>query len=259
MNHTHTFGADTLSSAPRRIVFVSLQKEFLDDVVRAVQSKPKCLEILHVETCTDVQDTRYEMEHGGGVAYVSPANSLGFMDSGIDFVYSRRMFPGVEREVRRRIHELDIRTTLGRAFLPIGSALLIKTADTSKSWLISAPTMFLPHDVSNTRNAYHAFLAVLTLLEKYNDRAHASEQITTLVCPALCCGYGKMLSDVAASQMTDALHDFWVNGKRVDDTAHVSDTSVVLTRDKDTICDQQPNHYDNREIKHIDVKDIIFG
>ena len=45
---------------------------------------------------TDVRD----VPAGPGTAFVSPANSLGFMDGGIDFVLSRFMFPGVEASVK---------------------------------------------------------------------------------------------------------------------------------------------------------------
>jgi O-acetyl-ADP-ribose deacetylase (regulator of RNase III) len=119
------------------------------------------------------------------VAYVSPANGLGFMDGGVDFAYSRDMFPGVEAAVKAEIrrHALGHArvTRLGRPYQPVGSALAVPAAGPARppgAWLISAPTMFLPHDVSGTRNAYHAFMAALMLARKLG--------VDELVCPALC-------------------------------------------------------------------------
>jgi O-acetyl-ADP-ribose deacetylase (regulator of RNase III) len=41
-------------------------------------------------------------------AFVSPANSIGFMDGGIDYVYSRDMFVGVEKAVKGKIREIGL-------------------------------------------------------------------------------------------------------------------------------------------------------
>jgi hypothetical protein len=75
--------------------------------------------------------------------------------------------------------------------------------------LIATPTMFRPGDVSFTRNAYHAFRAVSDCVEKY-IRVHCSHRVrklVTLVCPALCCGYGMMSFEESACQVVDALSD----------------------------------------------------
>lgn len=49
-----------------------------------------------------------------GTVFVSPANSLGFMDGGIDRVLSREMFVGAESAIRAKITELGFVTKLGR-------------------------------------------------------------------------------------------------------------------------------------------------
>ena len=180
--------------------------------------------------------------------FVSPANSLLFMDGGIDFVYSRKMFPGVEKKVRQRLVELNIKTSLGRNYLPIGSALIVKAAP--QSWLISAPTMFLPHDVSKTRNSYYAFMSSLCLFKKFKS---VVPSIETLVCPSLCTGWGRMTYEEAAKQMYEAFVDF-SNGNTPNDYEMSFDVFKSENRDN-----EQPNHYDNREIKNIDIKDIIFN
>lgn len=179
-----------------------------------------------------------------GKAFVSPANCLGFMDGGIDYVLSRDMFPGVEKRVKDKIASLDRVTLIGRPYLPIGSAIVVPTQYVT-SCLVSAPTMFLPHDVSMTRNAYHSLMAALCVTDKYIQQTDSS--IDTLVCTSMCCGWGKMAPQEAASQMYQAFLDF-AQGSRPTQISHVDDATVFLTQPRD---DEQPNHYDNREIKDI--------
>lgn len=132
-------------------------------------------------------------------AFVSPANSLCFMDGGIDAQY-RCMWPGVEGMVKSRVQALGFKSKLGRSYLPLASALAVDTGDWQRSWLIAAPTMWLPQDVSATRNAYCACLAALHMAAKL--------PIDELVVPALCCGYGKMAPPESAAQCMQALVDF---------------------------------------------------
>ena len=84
--------------------------------------------------------------------FVSPANSLGYMDGGIDYVLSREMFPGLQTIVQDLIAEHGVVNAFGRQYLPVGSALAATTH------IIVAPTMFQPRDVGRTRNAYWSFL-----------------------------------------------------------------------------------------------------
>jgi O-acetyl-ADP-ribose deacetylase (regulator of RNase III) len=150
----------------------------------------------------EVRDIR-DVEREGRI-FVSPANSLGIMDGGIDLPLSREMFPGCERAVRAAIAALGHKTALGRAYLHVGSALWVPVGPTTA--LISAPTMFSPHDVSTTQNAYWAFMAVLMLADRMYRSSGGS--LHTIVCPSLCCGYGRMPADVAVEQMWRALEDF---------------------------------------------------
>lgn len=157
--------------------------------------------------------------------YLSPANSFGYMDGGIDAVYSI-MFPGIQKLVQERIKSYPYKTRLGLSYLPIGSSLLIdlnllnsrremKTvpldndqANESNCFLISAPTMWRPQDVSMTNNAYYAMLSTLSLIRKYNETALPTRQIKTLICPGLCTGYGKMSYKQSVEQITQAMVEF---------------------------------------------------
>jgi O-acetyl-ADP-ribose deacetylase (regulator of RNase III) len=96
---------------------------------------------------------------------VPPANSLGFMDGGIDMFYMQ-MFPGIQNIVQDRIKTFDITTALGRYVLPIGSAMLVKTGNEKCPLLVCVPTMFLPEDIAMTRNVYWAFTGLLNLAKQ---------------------------------------------------------------------------------------------
>lgn len=178
-----------------------------------------------------------------GNIFVSPANSLGFMDGGIDAVYEKRMFPGVQASVQRAIKALGEGhlTRLGRPYLRIGSALWTMFEGGDLSALITAPTMFLPHDVSGTRNAYWSFLAVLELADRIYEMSEAN--LHTIVCPALCCGWGRMPTAEAVAQMREALADFEAGRKPVDVEDRGMRYLIWPSRDA-----EQPANYDNREI-----------
>lgn len=191
--------------------------------------------------CGDVQTIPTE-----NAIFVSPANSLGFMDGGIDYVYSRKMFPGCETKVKDKIRVLNHTTFLGRPYLPIGSAFSVKVAE--KTHLICAPTMFLPQIVSETRNAYLSYLATLILFKKMFANANTIE---TLVLTSHCCGYGKMTPEECAKQMRQAYDDFLQVKYPIDKS---TDTSVVLMPNYDN---EQPDNYDNREIKDIPIEKIF--
>lgn len=180
-----------------------------------------------------------------GKAFISPANSLLFMDGGIDNVFSRVMFPGIEDKAKQKMRTLNKQTLIGRPYLPVGSAIIVPTQHPT-TYLISSPTMFLPHDVSMTRNAYHSFMAALCVFDKFK-KATNNKTVDTLVCCSLCCGWGKMSYQESAKQIWEAYHDF-MSVKRPAELGDKSDPYSYVTASRD---EEQPNCYDNREIKNI--------
>ena len=174
-----------------------------------------------------------------GTMFMSPANSIGFMDGGIDAAYMA-MFPGVQTAVQSQIRSLGKTTALGRHYLPVGSAVVVPVG--FGCTLVSAPTMFLPHDVSGTRNAYHAMMAALMAFAKQGGER--------LVATGLCCGYGKMDPVVSAGQIREAYDDF-LRGYTPPELERMDDPSFVVTQDRD---DEQPANYDNREIHEIIIR-----
>ncbi len=217
---------------PMKLHFVSLQQDWIDEIKTIFSDVENC-----DFTCGSVETIPQE-----GCAFVSPANCLGFMDGGIDYVYSRNLFPNCEHLVRKKIQELGITTFLGRPYLPIGSAFCVQVD--LHTGLICAPTMFLPHDVSITRNAYLSFLAALLVFQKVGT-------YQTLVVTSHCCGYGKMTAKESATQMRSAYDDFCTKSYDVDTS---TEKTVVLMPNYDM---EQPNNYDNREIKHISFDQLF--
>ncbi len=127
-------------------------------------------------------------------AYVSPANSYGIMDGGIDAALSAR-FPQVEARVQAAI-------AAGGRLLPVGHALVVETGDVDVPYLICAPTMELPSRVSHTSNAFRAMLALLSAVEQFN--AENEDAISSVAVPGLCTGVGDMEPEIAALQMARA-------------------------------------------------------
>jgi O-acetyl-ADP-ribose deacetylase (regulator of RNase III) len=187
---------------------------------------------------TDVAD----VPRARGTAFVSPANSLGFMDGGVDLVLSRAMFPGVEGRVRAAFRANGAVTRLGRPYLPIGDAVVVDAGPVGVH-LVSAPTMWLPGNVSGTSNAYHALFAALRAVERFNrsngSGSGSGNRITHLVVPGMCTGYGGMSADQAISQMMHAHRDH-AHGR-----APVSDAAGIVA--------EQPETYQNLEFKQIDA------
>jgi O-acetyl-ADP-ribose deacetylase (regulator of RNase III) len=128
-------------------------------------------------------------------AVVSPANSFGFMDGGIDLVYSH--YFGWELQSR-------LQSVLRSEYdgeLPVGQAVIIETGLDNCRYLISAPTMRVPMFISNTVNAYLAFRAVIRAVKEHN-RLH--NDIFSILCPGLGTATGAMSPEVCAKQMRAA-------------------------------------------------------
>lgn len=127
---------------------------------------------------------------------ISPANSFGFMDGGIDLAYSLHF----GWHVQERLQAL-LREDYGGQ-LPVGMAVLIETDHPDIPYLISAPTMHAPSNVSQTQNAYLAFRAALRLVQKKNEQQPGA--IQSVLCPGLATATGEMPPEICAKQMYTA-------------------------------------------------------
>jgi O-acetyl-ADP-ribose deacetylase (regulator of RNase III) len=140
-------------------------------------------------SCGNILDLQKE-------AIVSPANSFGFMDGGIDLAYSRYFGWDLQKRLQRVIREEYYGELL------VGRAVILETRNKEIKYLISAPTMRVPQNISKTLNAYLAFRAVLIEIKEFNDKN--DNKIKSLLCPGLGTLTGCMLPMTCASQMKKA-------------------------------------------------------
>jgi O-acetyl-ADP-ribose deacetylase (regulator of RNase III) len=205
----------TICSVPD-VILVDLKADLAQAAAAAGWSN------ISVMARTDVRDVPLTP----GTAFLSPANSLGFMDGGVDMVYSRAMFPGVEARVKAAIKALGQENFLGRFYLNIGDAVTVPTQHEGVS-LIAAPTMWLPQYVLGTKNAYHAMRAALSEARRQGVRR--------LVTPGLCTGVGGMPAEEAVAQMMAAHRDA-LDG-------------LPSRYDAASIAEEQPHVYGNTEFR----------
>lgn len=131
----------------------------------------------------------------GHGAVVSPANSQGFMDGGVDRIYARFFGAPLTRAVR----EAALAQPEGQ--LPIGVAIAVPTGHARIPYLIVSPTMISPEHVP-AANAYRAMRAALKLMDKSPELGDA------LFCPGLATLVGGVAPDDAAREMSEAYADW---------------------------------------------------
>lgn len=125
---------------------------------------------------------------------VSPANSNGYMDGGIDAVYQKYFGSSIQRGVHAQIDRRREQR------LPVGAAELVLTGHEKIPYLIVAPTMEGPAVVDPV-NAGAAMFAVLRLSAANQDR------IKRIYCPGLATGIGAFdpaMIDAATKDMAFA-------------------------------------------------------
>lgn len=133
-------------------------------------------------------------------AIVSPANSFGIMDGGLDLAIRLALGDHVQSRVQQAILDKH------HGELPVGSAEVVATDHPRWPFLISAPTMRVPESVAFSINAYLAFRAVLVAVQQFNRR-EALPKITSLVCSGLGTGVGGISPQKCATQMLLAYKD----------------------------------------------------
>jgi O-acetyl-ADP-ribose deacetylase (regulator of RNase III) len=130
---------------------------------------------------------------------ISPANSFGFMDGGLDFVISNKLGWNIQAKLKQVIREKYLGEIL------VGQAELIETDNKEIPFLISAPTMRVPLILTDTVNVYLASKAIFSLLKKEKDK------INSVTISGLGTGVGKLPFDICAKQMYQAYNDVWLD------------------------------------------------
>jgi O-acetyl-ADP-ribose deacetylase (regulator of RNase III) len=139
---------------------------------------------------------------------VSPGNSYGFMDGGIDLAYYNYFGSQIQIEVQQAI------TYRSAGFLPVGASILVTTGDRKIPYLIVAPTMEMPGSV-RAENCYYAMLAVLQIAHRHCDR------LQQVYCPGLGTGVGRVAPQAAAEEMAAAYRNWQERKKISDDRANI--------------------------------------
>ena len=136
-------------------------------------------------------------------AVVSPANSFGFMDGGLDYDLSERFGWELQTKLQQQIRDLP------EGELLVGQAIVLETGDETVPFLISAPTMRIPTNF-NIHTSVNAYLAMKAILIK----AKAHHGIDSVAIPGLCTGIGGMQPMIAARQMFQAYKEI-ILGERM--------------------------------------------
>jgi O-acetyl-ADP-ribose deacetylase (regulator of RNase III) len=167
-------------------------------------------------------------------AVVSPANSFGFMDGGIDAVYLDAFGAGVQTRLRRLIFEKH------HGELLVGNAEIVETDDARHPYLIAAPTMRVPMALPpETVNPYLATRAVMILLRHgfFAGGAKATEPVARHVrrvaFPGMGTGVGRVPHEICARQMRAAIAEYRLGPARLPSSwAEASETHQLLYTDK---------------------------
>jgi O-acetyl-ADP-ribose deacetylase (regulator of RNase III) len=157
------------------------------------------------KSCSDILGVEI---HDGSVfdvrcdALVSPANSFGFMDGGIDAQYVEHFGDVVQDRLRLQILQHH------HGELLVGAAEVVETDKADYPFLIAAPTMRVPMALpADTVNPYLATRAALLLVRegRFTDGMPVRERISSICFPGMGTGVGRASPDLCARQMRTAI------------------------------------------------------
>lgn len=136
-------------------------------------------------------------------ALVSPANSFGYMDGGLDMLISEFFGWHVQERLQ------DVIRDKHHGELLVGLAEIVPTDNSRIPFVISAPTMRVPMILREAVNVYLATRAVilLGLHGRFPDGRAVSEDIHTIAVPGMGTGVGRVPPDTCARQMKAAVDD----------------------------------------------------
>ena len=138
---------------------------------------------------------------------VSPANSFGMMDGGIDAAITR--FFGLDLE--RRVQQTILDDYLGEQ--PVGSSFVIPTGHPKHPFLAHTPTMRVPMTIKGTDGPYIAMWAMLLAVRQHK---HGSNRpIASIACPGMGTGIGQVPYGEAARLMALAYDHFLYPPQRI--------------------------------------------
>ncbi len=131
---------------------------------------------------------------------VSPANSFGLMDGGIDLAI--RNYFGMK--LQYNVQKIIQKEFYGEQ--PVGTSVIVDTENDDHPFLAHTPTMRVPMDISEMDNVYNAMFAMLRAVANFNKTAKF--RIDSVLCPGLGTATGKVSPEEAARQMSMAYFNF---------------------------------------------------
>ena len=140
-------------------------------------------------------------------AVVSPANSFGFMDGGIDMVYSQHFGWNVQQQLQNQIKHLH------HGELLVGNADIVETNHSNIPYMIAAPTMRVPMILDDTVNPYLAARAALLLIKHGEfptgtlEGEQISDGVKSVAFPGLGTGVGRVPPEKCALQVRTAIKE----------------------------------------------------
>jgi O-acetyl-ADP-ribose deacetylase (regulator of RNase III) len=140
-------------------------------------------------------------------AVVSPANSFGFMDGGLDLLYLRHFGIGLQDRVQRMIVERHYGELL------VGTADVVETGDARIPYMVIAPTMRVPMMLTESVNPYLAARAVMLLVTRkmFESGPDAGKPIASKIervaMSGLGTGVGHVSPNVCARQVRAAIDE----------------------------------------------------
>jgi O-acetyl-ADP-ribose deacetylase (regulator of RNase III) len=145
------------------------------------------------------ENPEVEIVHGSMLqqqasAWVSPTNSRGSMDGGLDAIIKKHFGQKIETRLQQ---EISLRYG---GFLPVGHAVCIPTETHLPRFLISTPTMHASsEDVSDTLNVALACAAAFQAVHQQNAREPGS--VRSVALPGLGANTGKVPVEICADLM----------------------------------------------------------
>lgn len=166
-------------------------------------------------------------------AVVSPANSFGFMDGGIDALYMKHFGRVIQTQVQEQI------SIFHNGELLVGQADIVETMNKKIPFLITAPTMRVPMKLEDSVNPYLAARAIFILIMHGTFKSGSfvgekiSERVSTVAIPGLATGIGGIGANTCANQVKHAIDDVFRNAfKRPRTWAEASERHQLLYTDK---------------------------
>lgn len=166
---------------PFELHFVDIEPEFIATISHETKDIPNVFchhaDILDVAEC----------------CVVSPANSFGDMDGGIDKVYKSYFGDSIQDKVQDYIREYSPNG------IAVGDTAIIATYNKRVPWLLVAPTMSIPRPHIDPVVAGDVLFSVIT------RAALNASSLKRVFCPGLGTGIGELDNEKAALEMSKAI------------------------------------------------------